>query len=152
MLRFRPSQAPSKVTLHSPWRRRSPFGRLFANASISHLSSSSASPVSSHPIDEYRKHTTAMRANSENVAHSPDPGRCCIMRPMLDCNRENHATIVPSPTEWRTGWRLVWAYVAKVISEGGGNCCWRTTARGCETGVQWPRFSALGRKRISPHG
>ncbi|KAJ5588771.1 hypothetical protein N7537_011449 [Penicillium hordei] len=50
-----------------------------------------------------QSNTTAMRANSENTAHSPDLGRYCIMRPMLNCNRENHATIVPSPTEWREG-------------------------------------------------
>ncbi|KAJ6091127.1 hypothetical protein N7499_003278, partial [Penicillium canescens] len=82
--------APPEVTLHSPWRRRSTLGRLFANASTSHLSSSLASPVSPHPSSECRKHTTSMRANSENI------GRYCIMRPMLDCNRENHATIIPS--------------------------------------------------------
>ncbi|KAJ5301613.1 hypothetical protein N7508_006476 [Penicillium antarcticum] len=35
----------------------------------------------------------AMRANSENTAHSPDLGRCCIMRPMLDCNCGHNATI-----------------------------------------------------------
>lgn len=63
-----PSQAPPGVTLHSPWRRRSTLGRLFANASTSHLSSSLASPVSPHPSSECRKHTTAMRANSENTA------------------------------------------------------------------------------------
>ncbi|KAJ6131318.1 hypothetical protein N7523_001778 [Penicillium sp. IBT 18751x] len=36
-----------------------------------------------------------MRANSENIAHSPDLGRCCIMRPMLNCNCGHIATIVP---------------------------------------------------------
>ncbi|KAJ9486755.1 hypothetical protein VN97_g6574 [Penicillium thymicola] len=92
-----PSQAPPEVIFHSPWRRRSTLGRLFANVSTSHLSASLASPVSPHPSSECRKHTTAMRADSENI------GRYCIMRPMLDCNRENHATIIPSPTERREG-------------------------------------------------
>ncbi|KAF9253664.1 hypothetical protein DTO013E5_290 [Penicillium roqueforti] len=47
-----PSQAPPEVSLHSPWRARSTLGRLFANASTSHLSTSLASPVSPHPICE----------------------------------------------------------------------------------------------------
>ena len=57
-----------EVTLHSTWRRRFTLRRLPASASTSYLSSSSASPVSPHPIGEPRKHTTVMRANSENTA------------------------------------------------------------------------------------
>ena len=45
------------------------------NASTPNLSSSSASPVYSHPIDPSRQHATVMRANSKNTAHSPDPGQ-----------------------------------------------------------------------------
>ncbi|CRL30767.1 unnamed protein product [Penicillium camemberti] len=59
------------------------------------LSSSSVSPVSPHPIDEFRKHSAAIWANSKNASHAPDLGRRCIMRPIPDRDCGNRTTITP---------------------------------------------------------
>ena len=122
MLRFiAPSDAPIEVTLHSPWRRRS-LSCLLPNASASQLSSSSASPVHPYPIDEFRQHAAVMRANRENTAYSPDPGRCRIMRSIpgrVAGRRHDHAvsrigtelTMTVSIDHW-----------SEAISEINGNC------------------------------
>ncbi|KAJ5346745.1 hypothetical protein N7541_001790 [Penicillium brevicompactum] len=73
-----------------------------------------------------------MRANSENTALSPDLGRYCIMRPMLDCNHESHATIVPvvgivAGELQPVAMKLVWFRVLDAVAwiAGAGRDCLR---------------------------
>ncbi|CAP79314.1 hypothetical protein PCH_Pc17g00270 [Penicillium rubens Wisconsin 54-1255] len=40
------------------------------------------------------------------------------MRPMPDRECGNRTTIIPSPTEWRTGWRLMWGMHRKGRPQG----------------------------------
>lgn len=97
-----PSLMPHAL-LHPPHLR--PHLGLHCTAlGVADLLSAACSRMPRPPICRHRWPLRSLRTQAVNVEsilrrcepiakipHSPDLGRYCIMRPMLDCNRENHA-------------------------------------------------------------